>query len=73
MSVSALDEPAEERDDDVDPAHRSERAAVPYDVCCEEVPSSFRVVTVEDPSNELASGGHTLAHLDRLAHAIPPS
>jgi hypothetical protein len=28
-------------------------------------------VTVEDPGNELASGGHTLIHLERLAHAIP--
>src|SRR6266542_5343273 len=64
------DEPPEDRNDCVDAAHRSERATVQYDVCCEEVPRTFRVVTVEDPDNELASGGHTLVHLDRLAHAI---
>jgi hypothetical protein len=28
-------------------------------------------VTVQDLGNELASGGHTLIHLERLAHAIP--
>src|SRR6266511_4068010 len=67
------DEPPKDGDDGVDAAHRSKRATVPYDVCCEEVPSSFRVVTVEDAGNELASGGHTLVHLDRLAHAIPSS
>src|SRR6266508_297928 len=65
------DEPPEDGDDGIDAAHRSERATVPYDVCCEEVPGSFWVVTVEDSGNELASGGHTLIHLERLAHAIP--
>src|SRR5712691_5460704 len=66
-----LDEPPEDRSDGVDAAYRSERAGVEFDVCGEEVPHPFRVVAVEDLGNELASGGHTLVHIDRLTHVIP--